>query len=334
MKKAQKVRLGIFILVSSLLLLLLIGFFTARTLFERTESYFVAYSDVSVSGLNVGTSVRFLGIDVGSIASISIDPEDVNTIIVELELQEGTPVKEDAQADIVSMGITGLKTIEIRGGTQEAEFLEPGDFIPAGSSLTEDLTGKAEVIYLKLEQGLNNLEDFTAPDNIRAFSEAAENIGAFAVQGGEVIGRLDEVVAENREDVRLTVSAVRELSGELSKTSEELFAGISRFNEIMQGDTLGEVLGNFREISITLRETNLNELIEQLAQATLETQNLLRSVGEDIDRGSEALTHNLLILQHTMNNIHEASRKISTNPSVLIRRPRVEGSPDQLLDDR
>ena len=334
MKKAQKVRLGIFILVSSLLLLLLIGYFTARNLFERKETYYVAYRDVSVSGLEVGTSVRFLGIDVGSIADISIDPEDVNTIIVELALREGTPVKEDAQADIVSMGITGLKTIEIRGGTQEAEFLEPGDFIPAGTSLTEDLTGKAEVIYFKLEQVLNNLEDFTAPDNMRVFSEAADNIGEFAVLGGEVIGRLDTVVAENREDLRETVSAVRELSGELSKTSDELFAGISRFNEIMQGDTLGEVLGNFREISITLKETNLNELIEQLAQTTVETQNLLRRVGEDIDRGSEALTNNLLILQYTLNNIHEASRKISTDPSVLIRRPRVEDAPDKMLDDR
>ncbi|MFP4064842.1 MAG: MlaD family protein [Bacteroidales bacterium] len=334
MKKAQKVRLGIFVLISSLLLLVLIGYFAARNLFERQENYYVAFSDVSVSGLEVGSSVKFMGIDVGSIASIRIDPDDVNTIIVELTLQEGTPVKEDAKADIVAMGITGLKTIEIRGGSEEADFLEPGDYIPAGSSLAEDLTGKAEVIYLKLEQVLNNLEDFTAPDNIRAFSEAAENIGAFAVEGGEVLGRLDGVVAENREDVKLTVSAVRELSGELSKTSDELFAGVSRFNEIMQGDTLGEVLGNFREISLTLRETNLNELIEQLAQTTMETQNLLRRVGEDVDRGSEALTDNLLILEYTLKNMHDVSRKISTNPSVLIRRPKVEGSPDQILDDQ
>ncbi|MFP4467698.1 MAG: MlaD family protein [Bacteroidales bacterium] len=334
MKKAQKVRLGIFVLISSLLLLVLIGYFAARNLFEQQENYYVAFSDVSVSGLEVGSSVKFMGIDVGSIASIRIDPDDVNTIIVELTLQEGTPVKEDAKADIVAMGITGLKTIEIRGGSEEADFLEPGDYIPAGSSLAEDLTGKAEVIYLKLEQVLNNLEDFTAPDNIRAFSEAAENIGAFAVEGGEVLGRLDGVVAENREDVKLTVSAVRELSGELSKTSDELFAGVSRFNEIMQGDTLGEVLGNFREISLTLRETNLNELIEQLAQTTMETQNLLRRVGEDVDRGSEALTDNLLILEYTLKNMHDVSRKISTNPSVLIRRPKVEGSPDQILDDQ
>ncbi len=112
-----------------------------------------------------------------------------------------------------------------------------------------------------------------------------------------------------------------------------MFYAVSRFNEIMQGDTLTQVLGNFRDLSVTLKETNLNELIEQLAETTAETQVLLSRVGDDVDRGTEALTENLLILQYTLNNIHEVSRKVNTNPSVLIRRPRYEDAPDRMLDE-
>lgn len=333
MKKAQKLRLGIFILVSSLLLILLILYFAAQALFERKDHYYVAYRDISVSGLEVGSPVKFLGINVGSIAEIGIAPDDVNLIIVKLALQEDTPVKVDAVADIVAMGITGLKTIEIRGGTQEADFLSPGGYIQPGTSLTEDITGKAEVIAFKAEQVLNNLQLFTDPDNMAAFTETAERITDFANQANQTVLSIGNVVNENREDIRQTMATITKISNKLEKTSGDLTLAMSRFNEIMQGDTLGELLGNFRDISHTLKEANLNELIEELAEATRETQYLMLRVGDDVDRGAESLTENLLLLQNTLINLNEASRKISADPSVLVRRPRLEGTPDRLLDN-
>lgn len=334
MKKAQKLRLGIFILVSSLLLLLMIVYFAAQALFERKDSYYIAYRDISVSGLEVGSPVKFLGINVGSITEIGIAPDDVNTIIVKIALQEDTPVKVDAVADIVAMGITGLKTIEIRGGTQEADFLAPGGYINPGTSLTEDITGKAEVLAFKAEQVLNNLQAFTDPENMAVFREVAERITAFADQANNTLLSIDDILAENRDDVRQTLITINHISSELDKTSDQLFFAMSRFNEIMQGDTLSEVLGNFRDISLTLKETQLNELIEELANATRETQLLMLRVGDDIDRGTESLTENLMLLQGTLINLNEASRKISTDPSVLVRRPRFDATPDRLLDEQ
>jgi phospholipid/cholesterol/gamma-HCH transport system substrate-binding protein len=276
--------------------------------------------------------VKFLGINVGSIADISIDPDDVNTIIVELELQENTPVKKDAVADIVAMGITGLKTIEIRGGTQDAEFMQPGEFIQQGTSLQEDITGKAEVIAFKVEQVLNNLQEFTEPSNMTAFRETAEQISSFAEQASYTIASLDEIINENRHDIRQTLTSVNKISEDLEKTSDELFFAVSRFNYIMQGDTINEILGNFRDISLTLRETNLNELIESLARATEQTQNLLLKVSDDIDTGTENLAENLFLLEETLINLNEASRKISSNPSSLVRRPRIDDAADKMLE--
>ncbi len=334
MKKAQKLRLGIFILVSSLLLLLMIVYFAAQAMFERKDSYYIAYREVSVSGLEVGSPVKFLGINVGSITEIGIAPDDVNTIIVKIALQEHTPVKVDAVADIVSMGITGLKTIEIRGGTQDADFLAPGGYINPGTSLTEDITGKAEVLAYKAEQVLNNLQAFTDPENMAAFREVAERAIAFTDQANITLANINDILDENRDDVRQTLTTINNISQELDKTSDQLFFAMSRFNDIMQGDTLSEVLGNFRDISLTLKETQLNELIEELANATRETQQMLLRVGDDIDRGTESITENLMLLQGTLINLNDVSRKISTNPSVLVRRPRIEGTPDRLLDEK
>ncbi len=331
MKKAQRIRLGIFIMISLALLLIMFGFFTARKLFEKRDYYYVAYSDMSVSGLEVGSPVKFMGITVGSIAEIFIDPKNVNVIIVKLSLRRDTPVKVDAVADIVAMGITGLKTIEIRGGSQEADFLKEDQFLQPGSSLAEEITGKAEVIAFKVEEILNNLQVFTHPDNLSKYSETVERISLMVDNTSNTFASINGLISDNRSDIREIVSATKGLTSQLDSTSQQLFAAIERFNEIMQGDTLMEVLGNFRDISLTLKETNLNDLIEGLADATMHTQNLLLRLGDDIDRGGQTLNENLTLLQHSLMNVSELSRKLNTNPSLLIRSPRVKGTPDELL---
>ncbi len=333
MKKAQRIRLGIFIMISLAFLLIILGFFTARKLFEKKDFYYVAYQNVSVSGLEVGSPVKFLGINVGSIADIGIHPEDVNTIIVKLSLKSGTPVKKDATADILSLGITGLKAIEIRGGTQESPFLKENGFIQPGTSLADDFTDRAEVIAYRVEEVLKNIQLFTHPDNLGRFSETVDKIGVMVDNTSETFDNINLLVAENRSDIREVVHSARQLSHKLDTTSNELFSAIERFNDIMQGDTLAQVLGNFRDISVTLRETNLNQLIESLALATLQTQELLVRLGDDIDRGGETLNQNLMLLQHTLMNLNEVSRKINTNPSVLIRGTPSKGTPDQMLDN-
>jgi phospholipid/cholesterol/gamma-HCH transport system substrate-binding protein len=331
MKRAQRIRLGIFILIGSILLLILVGFFTARRLFEQKDYYYVAYQDVSVSGLEVGSPVKFLGINVGSISEIYIDPSDVNTIIVRLSLRKDTPVKTDAVADIVAMGITGLKTIEIRGGSQDTPFLKEDAYITPGTSMVEDITGKAEVIAFKVEQVLNNLAEFTEPANMEKVTGAIGSISELSDNAALAFQILQELLEENRADLRSTMANARDMSMRFDQTSTELLAAAERVNQIMQGDTIGQVLGNIRDISLTLSETNLGELIENLAVATLQTQNILVQISGDIDRGSETLTENLMLLQHTLENLNEASRKINANPSILLRGQGQRGTPDQLL---
>ncbi|GEM_PF-202458 len=329
--RAQKIRLGLFVMISGLFLLILLGYFTAQRLFEAKEHYYVAYHGVSISGLEVGSPVKFLGINVGSISEIWIDPEDVRTIHVRLSLREDTPVKEDAVAEIVTMGITGLKAIEIRGGTPEADFLEEGEYIKPGTSLVDDISGQVEVITYKVEDVLNNLLEFTRPENMEKFSGAVEKVSLLSDNIGYTFSTVDEVLEENRRDVRETLAAVNKMSSRLEMTSEELYSASKEVNKIMQGEEITEVLSNLRDISLQLRDTDLNELIKTLAEASTQTQQLLLRLDADIEQGGELLTDNLELLQHTLENLHEASRKISSNPSVLIRGTRTKNTPDSRL---
>ena len=82
--RAQKVRLGIFLVVSALLLIGGLVILAGARLGEKRDLYFVRYAEgeVSLNGLDVGSPVKYSGIRVGRVDRISIDPSDVSVIVV------------------------------------------------------------------------------------------------------------------------------------------------------------------------------------------------------------------------------------------------------------
>ena len=84
--------------------------------------YRVHFPD-SVSGLAVGDPVKFRGIDVGTVKSMMIDPDNSRLELVDLRLRKETPVKTDTRASLALKGITGVVFIELGGGDPAAKTL-------------------------------------------------------------------------------------------------------------------------------------------------------------------------------------------------------------------
>jgi phospholipid/cholesterol/gamma-HCH transport system substrate-binding protein len=77
----------------------------------------------SVSGLTVGDPVKYRGIDVGTVKSMIIDPENSRLVLVDVRLRKETPVKTDTRASLTLKGITGVVFIELNGGDPAAKTL-------------------------------------------------------------------------------------------------------------------------------------------------------------------------------------------------------------------
>lgn len=111
--------------------LFVIGFCIAAALFtlwlvgtgHRDDvPYRIHFSD-SVSGLTVGDSVKFHGVDVGTVKAIALDPTDPRLVQVDVRLRKDAPVKTDTRARLTPKGITGVVLIELDGGSPEAPTL-------------------------------------------------------------------------------------------------------------------------------------------------------------------------------------------------------------------
>jgi phospholipid/cholesterol/gamma-HCH transport system substrate-binding protein len=84
--------------------------------------YRIHFND-SVSGLAVGDPVKFRGIDVGTVKSMRIDPDNSRLVLVDVRLRKETPVKTDTRASLALKGITGVVFIELNGGDSAAKAL-------------------------------------------------------------------------------------------------------------------------------------------------------------------------------------------------------------------
>ncbi len=77
----------------------------------------------SVSGLSVGDPVKYRGIDVGTVKSMSIDPDNSRLALVDVRLRKETPVMTDTRASLALKGLTGTVFIELSGGDPAAMTL-------------------------------------------------------------------------------------------------------------------------------------------------------------------------------------------------------------------
>lgn len=322
---SQKMRLGIFIIVGIFAFLILMVIIGSEQIFKEKDVYYISYKDISVSGLEVGSPVKYLGVGVGAIKDIHIDPEDVSRVVVSVALEPGTPIKRDARAEIAIIGITGLKMIEIRGGSQESAILEIGEYIRPGGSITEEITGKAEVIADKIEILVNNLTKFTQPENL-------ERITLLADRATTTFENLNLILEENRRDFRATIKNTNITMARLDTMSFLLGASVEEIHKLTTGDTLKQIVENVREVTERFKQSDIVSLVTRLDELVERVNYLLIAVDHDLERGSKDFITSVRKLKSTLIYLDETSRMINEDPSILIRGTSFEDVPDDDLD--
>lgn len=323
--RAQKIRLGVFIIISITVILIAVGTLSFDRVFDTKDTYHIAYEDVSVSGLDVGSQVKYLGLNVGSVRNIEIDPVDINRIIVTIAVDEGTPIKEDVRAEISSIGITGLKQIELRGGTVESDMLKPGGYIHPGKSITEDITGRAEVITEKIELVLNNLLELSSVDN-------QERIFSFVDESAETVRKVGEMVDANRERMDRTMANLDTLVVELKYASVAANNTARLLGKFLESDTLNTMLADLQSITSTVNEVDLSTLMADVNKVLVSLDDILTHTETMVMRNSGKFVDTIDELHLITRYLSSTARQIDSNPSILIRGSRPGNPPDNRLE--
>jgi phospholipid/cholesterol/gamma-HCH transport system substrate-binding protein len=157
---------------------------------KRYEPYEVIFKE-SVSGLNLNAPVKYLGVDVGKVREIQLDPRNPQQVHLILQIERGTPVKRDTQAVLRTQGLTGIAYVELSGGSPDSPPLEaPPDgglpTIPSKPSLATRIENVLTNVLGNIDRTAVSLNSTLDAENRAAFkamlADAADLVHALAAQ--------------------------------------------------------------------------------------------------------------------------------------------------------
>lgn len=303
MEKAglQKLKLGIFVVAGTLILVLALYFIGNRQhMFSRNIAIYAEFENVN--GLQVGNNVRYSGIDVGTVSRIEMIRE--SRIIVQMTVEEGTArfIKKDAIATVGSDGLVGSMLINILPGEKNLMAVEPGDTIRSYSRIgADDMLSTLNVT--------NENAALLTSDLLKITNKVLEGKGTLGVLVSDsTLAKNIKLSLKNlQETSRQANIAMRKINSELSKISIE---------ESLAGTLLSDTISRNRMEKILVQLDSSSENIVQV------TQNFSKIVSR-LDSGGGALNYLtndqdlVKNIDSTLVNLKHSSVKLNENMEAL-----------------
>jgi len=207
-------------MVGSFVMLCLLGLMVAMlwltgAQYRQEFAYYRTVFTGAVTGLGRGTTVRYNGIDVGSITELAFDPEDPSRVIVTVQIDPQVRIHVDSVTSIESQGFTGGSYLEIAGGTAASPILraQPGQQYPIIPSKPSTLQQLAQA----------------GPELVNRFNIVGERVG-------------DLLNDENRKMIAESLANLRNTTAVFDRRSEDLDATIENLR--VASASIAKTLGN------------------------------------------------------------------------------------------
>jgi phospholipid/cholesterol/gamma-HCH transport system substrate-binding protein len=307
MTHEQKIRLGVFLSLATVIFIAVAGFFVIPKLRDPGDEYTVNFRDTSVQGLIVGSLVKYRGVEIGRVIRIRVNPTNLDSVLVDVKIRPGLVMKTDMRAVLVYVGLTGQKYIELSGGTLAAENLKARAEIATGRGLGE----KAEDIVANIDMTAKRITELLAPENIERFSAFLENAEKSS-------STLSEVLESRRTSLENTLANFEKASLEFARATEKFVPMTEDMSRLMRTFEMNsqETFGN---ISKRFSSEELGQAIKDV-RAFLDTASVsLKKVESVLLEQQSELTRTFSSLGVAVENLARFSREIADEPSALIR---------------
>ncbi len=287
---------GAFVLTFGAALIAGVLWFSSGGIYRRAYDTYLAYMSESVSGLNPDAPVRYRGVEVGRVRKIALAPANVELVQLTLDIEHGTPVKQDTIAVLRVQGLTGIAYVELSGGGRNSPPLEakPGEEYPViltGPSLMVRLDSAVTTLLTNVNRTSENMNALLDADNRRVFKQTLAELQVLAKTLAARSAAIDSALA----NAARTMDNTARLSGDLPRLVERIqrsadgfdrmtsamaqagagasatLAGASATLEGARGDlreAASETLPEYRMLASELRDVtgSLRRFSEQLEQ--------------------------------------------------------------------
>jgi len=305
-RDANYAAVGAFVLLVTVMAVMFVYWYSdarERKDYTRYEVYF----EGSVSGLERGAPVRYLGVGVGRVYDMSIDPRDPSRVQVLVDIDSSAPVSDRTIAELSLQGVTGLLYMDLiqdPSGTRRLNAPVPSERYPvirsARSSFDVLLASLPDVVGLAsdvAERASRVLSD----KNIASVSNALASID-----------KATATLPQTMQDVHVLVTDLRSAASEIQSAAVQA-------NKVL--DTAGpEIITSMHRVRAVAE--NLANASQRLDQLVEENRQDVRSFTRE---GLPELERFLREARSAAREFRDLSRSLREDPSQIIYQPPQQG---------
>jgi phospholipid/cholesterol/gamma-HCH transport system substrate-binding protein len=293
--KSHALAAGAFVLLLSALLLAMV-LWLMRDTTDWRELELV--TNQTVSGLQPQAAVRYKGVLVGRVQSITLDKEVPGQIRIRIAVEPHTPLTTATFATLGYQGVTGLAFVQLEENTVAGQALPPvaeGALarIPLQSGFVSRLTEQGGNLLEKLDTASQQFNALLQPQNQTILVNSIAEMGQAARQMAELARQTQGLLAQSEATLQ-SVQAVPERmnnSFDAMRVSAEEFRRVNaRMNG--PGGTLEKMERSAEAIQSTLLATQIY---------------LIPQINRTADQGELA-----------MQQWRQVADEVATNPDVLL----------------
>lgn len=283
--RAHAIAAGLFTILLSAGIVFAAMWFSGET-YEKAG--YVLESRLPVTGLNVQSTVRFRGVDVGKVEAIEFDVKDPKLIMIRIAVRADTPVTRGTYAELRAQGVTGLSYVMLDDTGKKPERLPPGgdvgNRIPVNPSLLENLAESGQDLVAQVQQVAKRVNMLLSDDNQAQFSRSLTNLEkasghvaslareleptvkqfpALTADARKAIGQADQALAGVK-DLTLQISQKLDSLDRMAKSAEQVGGAAQSMSAALVVETLPRMNALVDQLSRTSR--GLDRLVSEVKE--------------------------------------------------------------------
>ncbi len=191
--------------------------------------YDISFNE-SVRGLSVNSDVLFSGVRVGKVEQIKISEVTPGAVRVRILIAADTPVRENSQAQLIVVGLTGTSAITISGGTVNSPLMK----VPDGAvgelhyepSPLSSVVAQMPDVLASANLLLRRMERMFSERNAQSFTTMMDSMASVAQVIADRAETIDKILANAEKAAHdfdlLVLNANKALMGDVKAASESM----------------------------------------------------------------------------------------------------------------
>ena len=279
---------------------------SGESLRHSYQTYIVYMTD-SVAGLSPDAIVSYRGVEVGRVRKIELAPNNGELVRLMLDIEKGTPIKQDTVATLRTQGLTGIAHVELSGGSPSSPTLtaKPGEqypVIPSGPSLLTRLDTAVTELLDNLNESSSSLNAVLDAENRKAFAQTLANLET-----------VTHTLAQRSQSIDATLSSTARAMENVAKLSDQLSGLVDR---------------------VQASAERFDRMSARVSQASSDVVDTVRGAGADVHRFTgETLPETRALIAELRGlsaSLRRFSDELEANPALLVQgRPPAKPGPGE-----